>query len=80
VDAQKLIIDGRNRYNACLAAGVEPRFVGWQGEGTIEEVALRLSPHRRHLNESQRALVTAWLMARFEEEAAKRRGVELAGC
>jgi hypothetical protein len=74
VDAQKLIIDGRNRYNACLKAGVEPRFEEWKGEGTLEEVALSRNLYRRHLNESQRALVGARLMARFEEEAAKRRG------
>jgi hypothetical protein len=67
LDAKRLIIDGRNRYNACLHAGVEPRFEEWKGEGTLEEVALSRNLYRRHLNESQRALVGARLMARFEE-------------
>ncbi len=61
VDAQRRIIDGRNRYLACLEAGVEPRFTEWQGQGLLPELALSLNLHRRHLNESQRALVAAKL-------------------
>lgn len=61
VDAQRRIIDGRNRYLACLEAGVEPRFTEWQGQGLLPDLALSLNLHRRHLNESQRALVAAKL-------------------
>ena len=61
VDAERRIIDGRNRYLACLEAGVEPRFTEWQGESPLPELALSLNLHRRHLNESQRALVAAKL-------------------
>jgi hypothetical protein len=61
VDAQRRIIDGRNRYLACLEAGVEPRFTDWKGESPLPELALSLNLHRRHLNESQRALVAAKL-------------------
>ena len=61
MDAERRIIDGRNRYLACLEAGVEPRFTEWQGERPLPELALSLNLHRRHLNESQRALVAAKL-------------------
>lgn len=53
-----MILDGRNRYTACLAAGVDPRFTHYDGDEPLAFVLSR-NLHRRHLDESQRAMVAA---------------------
>lgn len=54
------ILDGRNRYNACNDAGVEPNLVEYEGEDALSYV-ISLNLNRRHLNESQRAMIGAKL-------------------
>jgi phage N-6-adenine-methyltransferase len=56
------ILDGRNRYRACLEADVKP--FGGDFEGDFNEArkfVIDLNMRRRHLDESQRALASAKL-------------------
>jgi N6-adenosine-specific RNA methylase IME4 len=54
------ILDGRNRHRACVEAGIEPEFCEYLGDDPLSFV-VSLNLRRRHLNESQRAMVAAEL-------------------
>ena len=60
---QGKILDGRNRFLVCKRLGTEPKFKTYTGTDPIGFV-LSANLHRRHLDESQRAMVGANL-ARF---------------
>lgn len=55
---QGKIIDGRNREEACHRAGIVPRYSEYVGDDPLGFV-LSLNLRRRHLTESQRAMVAA---------------------
>lgn len=57
------ILDGRNRYRACLAAGVEP-FFDTEFAGSFKQArdfVIDANIRRRHLDASQRAMIAARL-------------------
>lgn len=53
-----LILDGGNRYRACIDAGVEPCFVDLNG-GSAVAFVLSNNLHRRHLSAGQQAAIVA---------------------
>jgi ParB-like chromosome segregation protein Spo0J len=55
------VVDGRHRYRACLQAGVEPQFVVVPDGSDLNALVISLNLRRRHLDESQRAMVAARL-------------------
>jgi N6-adenosine-specific RNA methylase IME4 len=66
---QEQIVDGRHRFAACSELGLEPRFCEFEGAAEdLPAFVVSLNLHRRHLNESQRAMVAANI-ARLEKGA-----------
>ena len=59
------LLDGRNRWRACELAGVEPQTIDRSelDEGAAVRLAVSANLHRRHLSESQRAMIAARLLA-----------------
>jgi len=55
-----MVLDGRNRQRACIAAGVEPRYEDFTGTDALAFV-IDKNLRRRHLDESQRAFCAAKL-------------------
>lgn len=66
------IVDGRNRYRACQDAGVEPRYVKWDGKGSLVAFVLSKNLMRRHLTPSQRSMVAQNVLPLLEAEAKER--------
>ena len=52
------ILDGRNRYKACRMAGINPEFDQYKGTDPLRNI-ISLNLRRRHLDESQRAVVAS---------------------
>lgn len=66
------IVDGRNRYRACMEGAVKPRFRTWDGTGSLVDFVLSLNLHRRHLNQSQKAVIALKVEERYAAEAKER--------
>lgn len=53
-----MVLDGGNRYRACLEAGITPTFVEFTGGSPVAFV-LSSNLHRRHLSPGQQAAIVA---------------------
>jgi hypothetical protein len=65
------ILDGRNRYKACLMAETHPRFREFGGDGDPLDFVISANFYRRHLTESQRAMVAAKVATMREGRPSK---------
>ena len=65
------ILDGRNRYRACVELGIEPETTNYTGNDPVG-FSLSLNLHRRHLTSDQRAAIAVDVLPLYEAEAKKR--------
>ncbi len=75
ITSENLVLDGRNRLEACRRAKVDPEMQMWDREDDgISPTAWVISKnlHRRHLAPSQAALVAVDALPLFEKEAKER--------
>lgn len=76
LDADKQLIDGRNRYAACKLAGVQPRFEQLNGRDPLAFIA-SANLQRRNLTKGQQAMAMAKIYpvaerGRGKKDAAKK--------
>lgn len=66
------VLDGRNRYRACLLANIKPTLKAYTGDNPTA-FAVSLNDRRRHMNKGALAAVAVELLPFFEEDARKRK-------
>ena len=74
------ILDGRNRYQACRLAGVEPRITELEKLESPISYVVSKNLQRRHLTESQRTTIAAEIKPLLKQKMTDRqqRGGKLA--
>jgi ParB/RepB/Spo0J family partition protein len=75
---EERILDGRERYRACIKVGVEPTFKDFKGKDP-EAYVIANNLHRRQLNSMQKALVAARMCSRKENTLTQKAAAERCG-
>jgi ParB-like chromosome segregation protein Spo0J len=65
------ILDGKHRFKACQKLGIEPITKEYKGNDPISFV-ISANIHRRHLTESQRAMLATKMLPELEKQAKAR--------
>jgi len=76
---QGKIIDGRNRYRACMDLGITPHFKEWSGNGSLVAFVVSLNVMRRNLTSQQRAVISLDILPILEAEAKARQVTSTGG-
>ena len=66
------IIDGRNRYRACVKAKVAPRYQEWDGKGSLTDFVVDQNIERRHLDGTEKAILAVDLEPFYHEESKEK--------
>jgi phage N-6-adenine-methyltransferase len=69
------IVDGRNRYRACLDLGISPWFEEWNGEGLLCDFVWDLNAERRDLDKGAKQMSAARYAIELEKESKTRSGM-----
>jgi len=73
------ILDGRNRYEACQAVGVEPKYQEYKGNGHNPlDFVVAANMRRRHLTEAQKAQIIIDVEGRPAAMGREDSGIEAA--
>lgn len=73
-----MVLDGRNRYNACLMAGVEPRFRALSDNTFPHDHLISKNLMRRHSTDLQRTMFAARLVT--AGHGGDRKSIKAANC
>ena len=80
VDGDGVLIDGRNRLEACRRAGVEPRFQDLNGADPVVFI-LSSNDKRRHMSKGARAMVAAKIRnLSFNDKSPRDQAAKRATC
>lgn len=66
------IVDGRNRYKACLEIGIAPLFEEWDGDGLLVDFVWDLNAERRELGTGARQMSAGRYAIALEAESKSR--------